>query len=147
MTLSSRAPPKLHPPRGALFGTDVSLNRGPLVIGDLPSRPVVPSLATREVGGLSIRGGGGSISRGPVSLSMRRESDLLHVAYFSTTPLMPEGRATRRGSTFTPPAICGCDGSKPSRNSRLNTSERAIKKASFRLLARRSAALKKASPK
>src|SRR5215467_6376065 len=72
---------------------------------------------------------------------------LLHVAYFSTTPGMPEGRATSRGSTFPPPAICGCDGSKPSRNSRLNTSERATMKASFRLLARRNAALKKASPK
>ena len=68
---------------------------------------------------------------------MPQESDalLLHVAYFSTTPGMSEGRATSRGSTFPPPAICGCDGSKPSRNSRLNTSERAIKKASFRLLA------------
>src|SRR5262249_58598090 len=98
--------------------------------------------------------------RGPVIVGVRaafladgcvfrcRENPLLlHAAYFSTTPGMPEGRATSRGSTFSPPAICGCDGSKPSRNSRLNTSERAIKKASFRLLARRSAALKKASPK
>jgi hypothetical protein len=69
------------------------------------------------------------------------------VVYFSTRPEMPKGCATSRGSTFPPPAICGCDGSKPSRNSRFNTSERAIRKASFRLLARRSAALKKASPK
>src|SRR5262249_10514674 len=89
--------------------------------------------------GVSVR-----VLLGGAMLLMRAKSDapLLHIPYFSTTP-----RATSRGSTFPPPAICGCDGSKPSRNSRLSTSERAIRKASFRLSARRSAVLKKASPK
>jgi len=56
-------------------------------------------------------------------------------------------RATSKGSTFPPPAICGCDGSNPWRSSRLETSERARRKPSFRLLVWRRAILKKASPK
>jgi hypothetical protein len=51
------------------------------------------------------------------------------------------------GCTFSPPAIRGFDGSKRSRISRFLTSERATTKASFRLLACRSAILKKALPK
>jgi len=35
------------------------------------------------------------------------------------------GRAIRSGSTFSPPAICGCDGTKPLRASRCLTSSRA----------------------
>ena len=103
-----------------------------------------PGHSTRETGGLSTVGVGAARVSGSTR-EIRRSA--AHVAYFPTTPGMPNGCATSRGSTFPPPAICGCDGSKPSRNSRLNTSERAIRKASFRLLARRSAALKKASPK
>src|SRR5690349_15699083 len=44
-----------------------------------------------------------------------------------------QGRAMSRGSTFSPPAICGSDGSKPSRFSRFDTSVRARRKASFRV--------------
>src|SRR6516225_1618710 len=63
-------------------------------------------------GGPVQHGGGGGISRGRVSGSTREiRALLLHIAYLSTTPLMPEGRATSRGPTFPPPAICGCDGS------------------------------------
>src|SRR5262245_15585775 len=58
-----------------------------------------------------------------------------------------QGRATSNSSTFPPPAICGRDGSKPWRRSRFTTSERARTKASFRVVALRSATLKKASPK
>jgi hypothetical protein len=57
------------------------------------------------------------------------------------------GRATSRGSTLAPPAICGCDGSKPWPSSRFKTNERATRKASFKVAARRRATLKKASPK
>jgi hypothetical protein len=57
------------------------------------------------------------------------------------------GRAMSNGCTFAPPAIRGFDGSKCSRSSRFLTSARATTKASFRLLAWRSAMLKKASPK
>src|SRR5262249_8291862 len=56
-------------------------------------------------------------------------------------------RARSKGSTFLPPAICGCDGSNPWRSSRLETTERARRKASFRLLVWRRAILNKASPK
>src|SRR2546421_12406221 len=58
-----------------------------------------------------------------------------------------QGRAMSNGCTFAPPAIRGFDGSKCSRSSRFWTSARAATKASFRLLACRSATLKKASPK
>ena len=58
-----------------------------------------------------------------------------------------QGRAMSSGCTFSPPAISGFDGSKRSRTSRFLTSERATTKASFRLLACRSATLKKALPK
>jgi hypothetical protein len=51
------------------------------------------------------------------------------------------------GCTFSPAAIRGFDGSKRSCTSRFLTSERATTKASFRLLACRSATLKKALPK
>src|SRR5213080_5003183 len=54
-----------------------------------------------------------------------------------------QGREMSNGCTFSPPAIRGFDGSKRSRISRFLTSERAITKASFRLLACRSAILKK----
>jgi len=57
------------------------------------------------------------------------------------------GRAIRSGSTFSPPAICGCDGTKPLRASRCPTSARANANASFSRVVRRSATLKKASPK
>src|SRR5882762_6680243 len=57
------------------------------------------------------------------------------------------GRAISNGCTFAPPAIRGFDGSKRSRISRFLTRARATTKASFRLLAWRSAMLKKASPK
>jgi hypothetical protein len=55
--------------------------------------------------------------------------------------------AMSSGRTFAPPAIRGFDGSKCSRSSRFWTSARATTKASFRLLACRSATLKNASPK
>src|SRR5262245_27001633 len=55
-----------------------------------------------------------------------------------------QGRAMRNDCTFAPPAIRGFDGSKCSRSSRFRTSARATTKASFRLLACRSATLKKA---
>src|SRR5882724_3886552 len=58
-----------------------------------------------------------------------------------------QGRATSNGCTCSPPAIRGFDGSKRSRTSRFLTSERATTKASFRLVACRSATLKKALPK
>ncbi len=58
-----------------------------------------------------------------------------------------QGRAISNGCTFAPPAIRGLDGSKCSRSSRFWTSAHATTKASFRLLACRSATLKKASPK
>jgi hypothetical protein len=59
-----------------------------------------------------------------------------------------QGRAmSNNGCTFSPPLIWGFDGSKRSRSSRFLTSARATTKASFRLLACRSAALKKALPK
>src|ERR1700730_7441783 len=58
-----------------------------------------------------------------------------------------QGRAMSNGCTVSPPAIRGFDGSKRSRTSRFLTSERATTKASFRLLACRSATLKKALPK
>jgi hypothetical protein len=58
-----------------------------------------------------------------------------------------QGCAMSNGRTFAPPAIRGFDGSKCSRSSRFWTSARATTKASFRLLACRSATLKKASPK
>jgi hypothetical protein len=58
-----------------------------------------------------------------------------------------QGRSISNGCTFAPPAIRGLDGSKCSRSSRFWTSARATTKASFRLLACRSATLKKASPK
>jgi hypothetical protein len=58
-----------------------------------------------------------------------------------------QGRAMSNGCTFSPPAIRGFDGSKRSRTSRFLTSECATTKASFRLLACRSATLKKALPK
>ena len=58
-----------------------------------------------------------------------------------------QGRAISNGCTFAPPAIRGFDGSMCSRSSRFWTSARATTKASFRLLACRSATLKKASPK
>ena len=61
--------------------------------------------------------------------------------------LVVQGRAISNGCTFAPPAIRGFDGSMCSRSSRFWTSARATKKASFRLLACRSATLKKASPK
>jgi hypothetical protein len=48
------------------------------------------------------------------------------------------------GSTFAPPASKGFDGSKCSRNSRVRTSERAMRNAFFKLTVRRSASLKKA---
>ena len=57
------------------------------------------------------------------------------------------GRAASSGSTFAPPAICGLDGSKRWRSSRLETIARARRKASFRFFVRRSAILKNASPK
>src|SRR5215472_611233 len=56
-------------------------------------------------------------------------------------------RAIRSGSTFSPPAICGCDGTKPLRASRCPTSARANANASLSRVVRRSATLKKASPK
>src|SRR5262249_33890264 len=58
-----------------------------------------------------------------------------------------QGRAVSKGCTFAPPAIKGFDGSMRSCSSRFRTSARATTKASFRLLACRSATLKKASPK
>ena len=58
-----------------------------------------------------------------------------------------QGRAMSNGCTFAPPAIRGFDGSKCSCSSRFRTSARATTKASLRLLACRSATLKKASPK
>jgi hypothetical protein len=58
-----------------------------------------------------------------------------------------QGREMSNGCTFSPPAIRGFDGSKRSRTSRFLTSERATTKASFKLLACRSATLKKALPK
>ena len=58
-----------------------------------------------------------------------------------------QGRAMSNGCTFSPPVINGFDGSKRSRSSRFLTSARATTKASFRLLACRSATLKKALPK
>jgi len=58
-----------------------------------------------------------------------------------------QGRAMSNRCTFSPSAIRGFDGSKRSRTSRFLTSERATTKASFRLLACRSATLKKALPK
>ena len=58
-----------------------------------------------------------------------------------------EAVVCRRGSMFSPPAICGLDGSNPSFSSRLRTRSRARLKASLRFPARRSAVLKKASPK
>ncbi len=58
-----------------------------------------------------------------------------------------QGRAMSNGCTFAPPAIRGFDGSKCSCSSRFRTSARAATKASLRLLACRSATLKKASPK
>ena len=58
-----------------------------------------------------------------------------------------QGRAMSNDFTFSPPAISGLDGSTCSRSSRLRTSARATTKASFTLLACRSATLKKASPK
>ena len=58
-----------------------------------------------------------------------------------------QGRGMSNGCTFSPPVIRGFDGSKRSRSSRFLTSARATTKASFRLLACRSATLKKALPK
>src|SRR5882724_442959 len=58
-----------------------------------------------------------------------------------------QGRAMSNGCTFSPPVIRGFDGLKRSRSSRFLTSARATTKASFRLLACRSATLKKALPK
>src|SRR5260370_3510390 len=58
-----------------------------------------------------------------------------------------QGRAMSNGCTFSPPVIRGFDGSKRSRSSRFLTRARATTKASFRLLACRSATLKKAFPK
>ena len=66
-----------------------------------------------------------------------------------SAPVAPTtyGRAIRSGSTFSPPAICGCDGTKPLRASRCPTSARANANASFSRVVWRSATLKKASPK
>src|SRR5262249_34659185 len=65
--------------------------------------------STRETGGPV----GRHFSRAGEWFDARDRRSAAHLAYFSTTPEMPEGRATSRGSTFPPPAICGCDGSKP----------------------------------
>jgi hypothetical protein len=59
----------------------------------------------------------------------------------------PAASVMNNGCTFSPPVIRGFDGSKRSRSSRFLTSARATTKASFRLLACRSATLKKALPK
>ena len=66
-----------------------------------------------------------------------------------SAPVAPTtyGRAIRSGSTFSPPAICGCDGTKPLRASRCPTNARANANVSFSRVVRRSATLKKASPK
>src|SRR5262249_53724881 len=56
-------------------------------------------------------------------------------------------RARSKGSTFLSPALCACGSSNPWRRSRLETTERARRKASFRLLVWRRAILKKESPK
>jgi len=81
-----------------------------------------------------------------------READIRHSVGFSYGRRLrrrpvAQGRAMSNGCTFSPPAIRGFDGSKRSRTSRFFTSERATTKASFRLLACRSATLKKALPK
>src|SRR5262249_20408010 len=77
-----------------------------------------------------------------IAIALTRHCSAHEIEILST-----HGRATSRGSTLAPPAICGCDGSKPWRSARFKTSERATTKASFRVVARRSATLKKASPK
>jgi hypothetical protein len=69
------------------------------------------------------------------------------LATSGTRRSVAHGRAISNGCTFAPPAIRGFDGSKCSRSSRFLTSARATTNASFRLLAWRSAMLKKASPK
>jgi hypothetical protein len=82
----------------------------------------------------------------------RRKADIRRCVGFSYGRRLrrrpvAQGRAMSEGRTFSPPAIRGFDGSKRSRTSRFLTSERATTKASFRLLACRSATLKKALPK
>ena len=105
-------------------------------VGTGVARPCGAALSTRASSELQaslamfywkFRAWGRHLSRTGESFDERAGALLLHVVYFSTTPGMPEGRATSNGSTFPPPAICGCDGSKPSRNSRFNTSERATR--------------------
>ena len=56
-----------------------------------------------------------------------------YVAYFPTTPGMPKVCATSIRSTFPPLATCGCDGSKPSRNSRLNIQRTHHKEGIFQI--------------
>jgi hypothetical protein len=54
---------------------------------------------------------------------------------------------TSAGSMLSPPAIWGLEGSNPFRSSRRRTMPRASLNASFRVIARRIAVLKRASPK
>ena|SRR5215475_5851234 len=82
-----------------------------------------------------------------VNLSHRDYVDLHADLLLTRSDSKLHGRAASSGSTFAPPAICGLDGSKPWRSSRLETIERARRKASFRLFVRRNAMLKNASPK
>jgi hypothetical protein len=82
----------------------------------------------------------------------RREADIRRSVGFTYGRRLrgrpvAQGPAMSNGCTLSPPTIRGLDGSKRSCTSRFLTSERATTKASFRLLACRSATLKKALPK
>ena len=66
----------------------------------------------------------------------RSDAGDAHQAFTSGVPFgklldLGQCRTTSSGSTFSPPAICGRDGSKPLRASRCATSARACTKASF----------------